>query len=1420
MKSVVVSCFLFLSVGFLQASVHVVTNTQDTGSGSLREAVSNALAFDTVRFSPTLLSSGSDTIQLGSEIDISVPITIVGLYNTTDTLVLGGQNLTRIFNVFIPTNSLGNVWLDSLSFFRGRDTSDNGGGAVLIRQCDTLFADNCVFANNRSVSASGGAISLYRYVSPDEHTIIVHDSDFRNNVAEESGGAIDMYARNGTSWTSSFVRASFEAYQSRFMGNMSGDDGGAVSLRTPVSGNVSDSLVAECTIEQCEFIENNSSRGGAISLDLGYHDHGTSDIHLLESTFEKNVAEYGGGLYQTFSQSNQDTGFCTLLVEDCEFRLNGFDTVSSGGDGGAICLYNMDTEASISETVFDSNLAGNDGGALAFAESWGVDVWLDLTVSDSAIFIDNTALGSGGGIFIDTDSALVSLEDGRFQDNTASGSGGGLNCWFGDIEVDGCAFIGNEAGTDGAIGVYGPVDISHSQFVGNVANSGDAGAVRGYEMSVNASIIRNNTCVGKGGGLLYTGTMEVGAQSIIEGNSAGDEGGGIFGWVAGSSNDPASVCILIVEDSSRIDSNSAGAAGGGVYLSATGTNNQDSAIAILDHAFITGNTSADYGGGLCVVTSDVSICEVTHSMIQGNDAVEDGGGIYQGNHFFSVSIDLGFTDINNSVFADNSSDEYGGGFASQNALVNASIFSGNSAGKNGGAFYADFDTTYIYSSQFLNNTGGWDGGAVDSRVVYMNSSLFDGNSATLDGGGISAQDLYSQNNTFINNTADSDGGGIYCSNHLVFNDGTIDSNYAAMDGGGAYAHRLDIGQSQIRGNASDQDGGGLFMKVAQLQYEQSIIDCEVSDNSSNRNGGGIYAWAQSYTVGALHLEVENSTVAYNTADSNGGGIYARGYFAQDNSNNDTTRAESRVFLNHSTVHHNTAIRKGGGVYSYGQAGNGATYGNTVLRSRVSINTSTISHNHAEFGGAIASETNRLYYSSGGTSRSSLSFVNVVNSTVYHNTGDTIGGIFNNGWQSTVGPVYTRSSIIADNDSLDILVPGLLTSQFDIITSDGYNVFGTVLAGFASTDQVSISAANLNLGSLANNGGDTETHLPQSGSVTLNNGNPNDNSDAQNGAINYNRDVGAAESNLCDVYNIQQASACGSFYWSVTDSNYFASGTYIDSSFDSGCAEVYTLNLTLADTHAQWDTVSACDTYTWPVNGHTLQQSGDYSDTLVNAFGCDSVIHLNLTINTSFSAQQNEQACFEYQWPVDGNTYTQSGTYTYMDTTANGCDSIHTLVLTVNTIDTTVVENYPKLQAIMAGAQYQWLRCDSGYTPIAGENGQNYEPDTTGWYAVAITRFGCTDTSTCRFFDKPVGIAARAGQEGITIYPNPSHGEVVIEGLKSQSEVRIYDAQGALVRHYSEVNTDRMELQLPIQQGVYHVVISGEDGVHTQRLIKM
>jgi len=115
---------------------------------------------------------------------------------------------------------------------------------------------------------------------------------------------------------------------------------------------------------------------------------------------------------------------------------------------------------------------------------------------------------------------------------------------------------------------------------------------------------------------------------------------------------------------------------------------------------------------------------------------------------------------------------------------------------------------------------------------------------------------------------------------------------------------------------------------------------------------------------------------------------------------------------------------------------------------------------------------------------------------------------------------------------------------------------------------------------------------------------------------------------------------------------------------AGCDSVLTLNLTIIYSNTGSTTVHACDSYTWVENGNsTYTISGDYTQMYTNDAGCDSLHTLNLTINYSNTGSSALTQCNSYSW--NGVTYTTSGAYVHTYTNAANCDSVHTLNLTIN-----------------------------------------------------------------------------------------------------------------------------------------------------------
>ena len=71
------------------------------------------------------------------------------------------------------------------------------------------------------------------------------------------------------------------------------------------------------------------------------------------------------------------------------------------------------------------------------------------------------------------------------------------------------------------------------------------------------------------------------------------------------------------------------------------------------------------------------------------------------------------------------------------------------------------------------------------------------------------------------------------------------------------------------------------------------------------------------------------------------------------------------------------------------------------------------------------------------------------------------------------------------------------------------------------------------------------------------------------------------------------------------------------------------------------TQTALDSYTWPVNNQTYSQSGIYTDTLINAAGCDSVIILNLSLEFTGIDEQNVITVLVSPNPIT-NSFSVSG----------------------------------------------------------------------------------------------------------------------------------------------------------------------------------
>ena len=123
---------------------------------------------------------------------------------------------------------------------------------------------------------------------------------------------------------------------------------------------------------------------------------------------------------------------------------------------------------------------------------------------------------------------------------------------------------------------------------------------------------------------------------------------------------------------------------------------------------------------------------------------------------------------------------------------------------------------------------------------------------------------------------------------------------------------------------------------------------------------------------------------------------------------------------------------------------------------------------------------------------------------------------------------------------------------------------------------------------------------------------------------------------------------------------------------NGCDSIVTLNLTINPVESTNLSVSICEGSVYTENGFNASEAGSYTQTLQTVNGCDSIVTLNLTINPIESTNLTAAICEGTTYTENGFNASEAGTYTQNLQTVNGCDSIVTLNLTINPVaDTTI-----------------------------------------------------------------------------------------------------------------------------------------------------
>jgi len=320
------------------AVTYSVTNTLDSGLGSLRQAINDANATagnDIINFN-FATGPGPYKITLNSSLpnilaaSSSGSLTITGLGATSLTIDANKNNF-RIFSI----DSGGNLSISGVTV-TGANITGNGGA---FNNSGILTISNSILSGNSG--DSGGAI-----YSGNVSTLTVNNSTISGNLANNGGGIFNASTLTLT------------VNNSTISSNLANDAGGGIFFDRTGTFTVTNSTLSG----------NNANRGGAIA------NSGSGTLTVSNSTISGNTTINGAGIY--------NTGGSNLTV------INSTLSANTATYGGGI-LNNFGGILSVSNSTFSGNTASKGGGI--FSDN-------NLTVTNSTLS-GNSAAVSGGGIF-------------------------------------------------------------------------------------------------------------------------------------------------------------------------------------------------------------------------------------------------------------------------------------------------------------------------------------------------------------------------------------------------------------------------------------------------------------------------------------------------------------------------------------------------------------------------------------------------------------------------------------------------------------------------------------------------------------------------------------------------------------------------------------------------------------------------------------------------------------------------------------------------------------------------------------------------------------------------------------------------------------------------------------------------------------
>jgi predicted outer membrane repeat protein len=331
-----------------RATTYTVTNTNDSGPGSLREAVGMAGDSDTIVFSGV-----SGTIPLSSTINIYYSIAISGPGSAV--LAVSGGDAVPIFYM-----GGGTVSISGLTISHGIVT-DGYGGCIYKQQgnltLDDVVITNCQALKSTGVGFGGGIYNL-------SGLLTITNSTLSYNTANNMGGAIYNYFDASLSMTDVVVDHN----------QVLVDSGGGLGIRGPITGH----LPGPVTLDKVSVTNNSAAySGGGIWSD--------DSLTITNSLIAGNTSPgYGGGLF--FFDGG--TGDEPIAITITNTTITGNSAASQAGG-----VYFYLSQASSSAGLNNTTIAGNQ----ILASSNGAGIYQSgpgILSMENSIIAGNTSPGA------------------------------------------------------------------------------------------------------------------------------------------------------------------------------------------------------------------------------------------------------------------------------------------------------------------------------------------------------------------------------------------------------------------------------------------------------------------------------------------------------------------------------------------------------------------------------------------------------------------------------------------------------------------------------------------------------------------------------------------------------------------------------------------------------------------------------------------------------------------------------------------------------------------------------------------------------------------------------------------------------------------------------------------------------------------